>query len=199
MRASAWIHENLSRSRLSFVGWTQHLYEAWRQRAQQYAAYPCWARRSSFAQPTNTISQTGFSYVEVLVAMFILAIAIVPAMEAIQIGIQGAGIHQQTTQQHYALLTRMETVMAEAYGNLLTAAETAGNNSTASSFSDPAGQNDRLIVYLSLYDADANPFTVTDANTDGDNNIFTGDSADLLWIKVELENSSYAFDSLRQR
>ncbi len=141
----------------------------------------------------------GFSYVEVLVALFILSIAIVPAMEAMQSGIQGTGIHQQTTQQYYALLSRMETVMSESYSLLLTAAETAGNASTPSSLSDSAGQPDRLIVYLSLYDADADPFTVTDSNNDGDNNIYTGDSSNLLWLKVELENSAYAFESLRQR
>ena len=151
----------------------------------------------SLSQPTE--STRGFSYVEVLVAMFILAIALVPAMQALQSGIQGAGIHQQTTQQHYALLARMEAMLAESYANLLTAAETAGNNSTPSSYSDTVGQTDRIVVYLSLYDADADPFTITDPNNDGDNNIYTGDTTGLLWLKVQLENSPYAFESLRQR
>lgn len=141
----------------------------------------------------------GFSYLEVLVALFILSIAIVPAMEAMHSGIQGTGIHQQTAEQHYALLTRMETVMTESYGTLLAIAEAAGNASTPSSLSDSAGQTDRLIVYLSLYDADADPFTVTDPNNDGDNNVYTGDSSNLLWIKIALENSAYAFESLRKR
>lgn len=141
----------------------------------------------------------GFSYVEVLVSLFILSIAIVPAMEALQSGIQGTGIHQQTAEQHYALLTRMESVMAESYGTLLATAEAAGNPSTPSSLSDSEGQTDRLIVYLSLYDADADPFTVTDLNNDGDNNVYTGDSSNLLWLKVALKNSAYAFESLRQR
>jgi prepilin-type N-terminal cleavage/methylation domain-containing protein len=60
-------------------------------------------------------TQQGFSYVEVLVAMFILAIAIVPAMESIQSGIQGAGIHESLTRQHYALIKRMEEVQADSY------------------------------------------------------------------------------------
>ena len=141
----------------------------------------------------------GFSYVEVLVALFILSIAIVPAMEALQSGIQGTSIHQQTTIQHYALVARMESVMAESYSTLLTSAETSSNASTPSNLSDPAGQVNRVIVYLSLYDADTDPFIVTDANTDGDNNSYTGDSSNLLWLKVELENSAYAFESLRQR
>ncbi|MCK5190236.1 MAG: type II secretion system protein, partial [Methylococcales bacterium] len=65
---------------------------------------------SRLQEQCNT--QQGFSYIEVLVAMFIIAIALVPAMEALQSGIQGAGIHQQTTQQHYLLLSRMENLMA---------------------------------------------------------------------------------------
>lgn len=143
--------------------------------------------------------QNGFSYMEVLVALFILSIAIVPAMEGIQTAIQGAGIHQQSSQQHYALIARMENIMAESYANLLAAAETATNATTASSYSDPAGQVDRILVYLSLYDADADPFTIADANTDLDNNIYTGETANLLWIKVELENTVFNFESLKQR
>jgi type II secretory pathway pseudopilin PulG len=147
----------------------------------------------------NLRIQRGFSYVEVLVAMFIIALTMVPAMDALQSGMQGAVIHQQSTQQHYALLNRMETMMAESYGSLLLAAETAGNSTTATSYSDPGGQTDRIVVYLSLYDADVDPFILIDPNTDGDNNIYTGDTARLLWIKVQLENSAYAFESLRSR
>lgn len=128
-----------------------------------------------------------------------IATALVPALEALQSGIQGAGIHQQSTQQQYALLNRMETLMAESYGNLLTAAATAGNSTTLSSYSDPAGQTNRLLVYMSLYDADANPFTLTDPNTDSDNNLYTGSTARLLWLKVQMENSAYAFETLRWR
>ena len=152
---------------------------------------------SRLQEQCNT--QQGFSYIEVLVAMFIIAIALVPAMEALQSGIQGAGIHQQTTQQHYLLLSRMENLMATSYGDLLIAAETAGNATTPSSYSDPAGQSERIIVYLSLYDADADPFTIADPDTDADNNIYTGDTANLLWIKVQLENSAYEFESLRSQ
>lgn len=141
--------------------------------------------------------QQGFSYVEVLIAMFIIAIAIVPAMEALQSGIKGAGVHQQSSKYHYALLGRMETMMAESYVNLLTAAQTAGSSTTASSYSDPSGQADRIVIYLSLYDADADPFVIADPNNDADNNLYTGDTANLLWIKVQLENTAYSFESLR--
>ena len=141
----------------------------------------------------------GFSYVEVLVAVLLMAIMVVPAMEAIKAGLKGAEFHESVTSQQYALQSRMEEMLAEAYGSLLAAAQTAGSNSVATSFSDTAGSTDRIIVYLALYDADADPFVIADLNNDGDSNIYTGDTSDLLWIKVELENSVFALETLRVR
>jgi prepilin-type N-terminal cleavage/methylation domain-containing protein len=143
--------------------------------------------------------QCGFSYVEVLVAMFILAIAIVPAMEAIQSGIQGAGVHESLARQQYALIKRMEEVQAESYGNLLDSAQIAGNALTSSSYSDLAGQTERVIVFLALYDVDADPFTLVDPDNDGDADIYTGDTSNLLWLRVELENSALNLETLVSR
>ena len=143
--------------------------------------------------------QYGFSYIEVLVAMFILAIAIVPAMEAIQSGLQGAGIHESLTRQHYALIKRMEEVQADSYINLLSSAQTAGNATIPSSYSDPAGQTERVLVFLALYDADADPFTLVDPDNDGDADVYTGDSSDLLWLRVALENSAQSMETLISR
>ncbi|MEH6503307.1 MAG: type II secretion system protein [Cycloclasticus sp.] len=142
----------------------------------------------------------GFSYIEVMVAVFILAVAIVPAMEALQSGIQGADIHESLTHQHYAVNKRMEELMAEPYGPLLSAAEAATNATTPTSFSDPAAPADRVVVLLSLYDAgDDDPFTIIDSNSDGDGDIYTGDTSNLLWIRVEIENTAVAVESLRNR
>lgn len=144
-------------------------------------------------------TQQGFSYVEVLVAMFILAIAIVPAMESIQSGIQGAGIHESLTRQHYALIKRMEEVQAESYGNLLASAKTAGSSTTPGSYSDVAGQSERVLVFLALYDADPDPFTLIDSNTDADGDLYTGDTSNLLWLRVALENSAQSLETLISR
>lgn len=141
----------------------------------------------------------GFSFVEVLVAILLIAITIVPAMEAIQAGIKGAEVHKSASTQHYKLQSQMEEMLAKSYGNLLSAAQTAGSNSVPASYSDAAGSTDRVIVYLALYDADADPFVIADPNTDGDNNIYTGSTSDLLWIRVELEKSAYAYETLRVR
>lgn len=146
-----------------------------------------------------TADQQGFSYVEVLVAMFILAIAIVPAMDAIQSGIQGAGIHESLTRQHYALIKRMEEVQADSYINLLSSAQTAGNATTPGSYSDPAGQTERVLVFLALYDADADPFILVDPDNDGDADVYTGDTSNLLWLNVALENSAQSMETLISR
>ncbi len=143
--------------------------------------------------------QQGFSYVEVLVAMFILAIAIAPAMEAIQSGIQGAGIHEALIRQHYALIKRMEEIQAKPFADILSSAKIAGNGSSPSSYSDPAGQTERVLVFLALYDADTDPFTLIDPNTDADGNPYTGDTSNLLWLRIELENSAQSLETLISR
>lgn len=150
-------------------------------------------------QPPRQHRQLGFSYIEVMVALVFLAIAIVPAMEGIQSGIQGAGIHTALTRQHYALISRMEQLQAEDYTNLLAAAKTAGNATTPSSYSDPGGQAERVLVYLALYDADIDPFTLVDPDNDADANIYTGDTSNLLWLKVELEKSIQSMQTLVTR
>ncbi len=143
--------------------------------------------------------QQGFSYVEVLVATFILAVAIVPAMEALQSGIQGAAVHESLTQQHSAITTKMENMLSEPYASLLSAAQAAGNANTPSSYSDPAGSADRVLVFVALYDADADPFTLIDPNNDGDSNIYTGDSSNLLWLRVAVEGTEQSLQSLVSR
>ena len=60
----------------------------------------------------------GFSYVEVLVASTLIAIALVPAINALQTGILSAGIHQSLTNQHYQRLKKMEEITAEPFANL---------------------------------------------------------------------------------
>ncbi len=143
-------------------------------------------------------TQQGISYIEVMLAIALLAIALVPALQAVQTGIQSAAVHENLTREHYRILSRLQSVSVESFPVLMEVADTAGSFSTASGFSDPAGQDDRVLVYLSLYDADnqdsdGNAFTVADNNIDGDNNPYTTDPSDeppsLLWLRVTIENS----------
>lgn len=143
--------------------------------------------------------QQGFSYIEVLVAMMLIAITLVPAMDALQTGILSADIHQTLAVEHYARLKKMEGLQTEPFTNLLTAAKAVANSTTATSYSDAVGIANRSLVYIALYDADANPFTITDANTDNDNDVYTGNTANLLWVKVVTENSAQGLETLISR
>ena len=58
------------------------------------------------------------------------------------------------------------------------------------SYSELAGSPGRLLVYLSNYDGD---------NADADGDPFTGTEPDLLWIRVEIEDSVHALETVRAR
>ena len=75
----------------------------------------------------------GFTYVEVLVAALLLAIAIAPALEALQTGLLSSRVHQDATEEHYHLLGKPEEVLAEPFSALDAAALAAGGPSIATS------------------------------------------------------------------
>ena len=135
--------------------------------------------------------QSGFFYVEVLVATLLIAISLAPAIEALQPGIQGSGIHQSLAIDHYGLGAKMEITLAEPFSALLSVADATGNPATPTSYSDTLTTSDgRALtrnVYLSRYDGD---------NADGDGNGFTGTDDDLLWIKIEIEGTGLTLESL---
>jgi prepilin-type N-terminal cleavage/methylation domain-containing protein len=141
----------------------------------------------------------GFSYVEVLVAITLIAIALAPAMDALQTGIMSANVHQTLTVEHYLRLKKMEELQAEPFSKLLDAAEDALNNTTPTGYSDAAGATNRRLIYIALYDADADPFTITDSNKDGDNDLYTGNTSNLLWVKVVTEGSAQGLETLISR
>ena len=148
--------------------------------------------------------QQGISYVEVLVAIVLVAITLVPALEALQSGIKGADIHEDYVVDHYQLVSKFEEVLAKPFGTLLNESAAVGNSATASSYSDAGGTANRRIVYLSYYDAgdsdgDGDPFTILDANTDGDNNPYTGTDIGLLWVSAEIEGTVHTMETLVSR
>ncbi len=98
--------------------------------------------------------------------------------------------------QHYQRLKKMEEVSAEPFANLLAAAKSAANKTTATSYSDAPGTQDRRVVYIALYDADADPFVLIDPNTDLDFDLYTGSTANLLWIRVETEGTAQGIETL---
>ena len=130
----------------------------------------------------------GFSYTEVLVATFILAISLVPAIEALQTGVQGSVFHAAKANQHYRLTGRLEEVLAQPFSELEQAADTAGGPGViVDSFSDASGTERRRLVYLARYDAD---------NADADDDPFTGTDHGLLWVRVQIEGTNDALETL---
>ena len=132
--------------------------------------------------------QQGLTYVEVLIATVLMVVALVPAIDALRPAIQGSGIHQSETALHYHLTAGLEDVLARPFATLDTEAQALGDPTAVSPlFSDTAGSTDRRLVFLSRYDAD---------NADGDNDQFTGTDQGLIWVRVEVETTSHALETL---
>jgi hypothetical protein len=116
--------------------------------------------------------------VEVLLATALLALALVPALEALEIGVRGGGVHEAEVALHYRALGALEEVLAQPFSDL--EAEEIAAGGAASAYSDPPGTEDRRLVYLSGYDAD-------------------GDSIDdpgLLRVRVEIEATAHLLETL---
>ena len=144
--------------------------------------------------------QSGLTYVEVLIAAVLIAIALVPALQSLHTGMLGADVHSSSVNQHYATLARLEEVLAEPYSLLTAAAATAGDYKTPTTYSDTAGTPDRVVVYVALYDADdadkdGNAFTVPDPDVDKDGNPYTGYTGP-LWVRAEVEGSVIGLETL---
>lgn len=137
--------------------------------------------------PTSRPGQSGLSYVETLIAVTVLGVALVPALEMLTTALRSGAVGEAVLQDQQRLATRMETVRAEPFATLDTAALAAGSPTTPSSYSDPGGGPARVLVFLSRYDAD---------NADGNGNPFNGTDPGLLWVRVAIENTSYDLTTL---
>ncbi|MFK7816960.1 MAG: hypothetical protein AB8B92_11555 [Gammaproteobacteria bacterium] len=135
-------------------------------------------------------AQTGFSYIEVLVVGILISVTLVPALEALQGAVTGSELHERVTTQQYHLRNKLEEVLAKSFDELDAAAIVAGDHTVVTGFSDALGTSDRRLVYLSKYDGD---------NADSDNDSFTGVDDDLLWLRVEIENTPYMFETLTNK
>ena len=137
---------------------------------------------------TGRRKQFGLTLVEVLVTIVLLAVLLVPAINALQSGVVGTQVHGDVSASTLRLAAQLEELLAEPFASLSDAAIAAGSRSTPSSYSEAAGTPGRLVVYLSFYDGD---------NQDSDNDPFTGTEPDLLWIRVDIENSVHSLQTVR--
>ena len=134
-------------------------------------------------------AQSGFSYLEVLVATILIAIMLVPALDAMQSGIQGSSIHAELARNQYRMISSMEQTLALPFSELLEQADLVADSTVLipPPFSDPAGTESRRLVFLARYDGD---------NADTDDDPFTGTDAGLLWLRVTIEDSPHALETV---
>lgn len=133
--------------------------------------------------------QAGLSYIEVIVATLLLTIALVPMMDALKPGLQGAQIHQAHAQTHFVLKGKLEQVLAEPFDDLDAAATAAGDFNIATTYSDLAAPVPHQ-VYIWRWDVD---------NADTDDDEFTGGEDDILWIRVATADDQAELHTLISR
>lgn len=131
--------------------------------------------------------QSGISYIEVLIAAALIAVSLVPMMDAVRTATISTGVHEEAAVQNLHLIAILEDVLAEPFSSLEAVATATGSESILTSYSDSAGSNNRRLVFLSLYDGD---------NADTDNNPFTGTDQGLMWVRVEIEGTAQTIETL---
>ncbi len=135
--------------------------------------------------------EKGFSYVEVLVAVILIALTLIPAISAVFGGVQGGDIHEIRAVDHYRISGKLEEVLAKPFDELQAAADAAGGPGViVAAYSDAAGTERRLLVFLARYDGD---------NADADDDNFTGVDDGLLWARVQIENTLEGMETLTKR
>lgn len=132
----------------------------------------------------------GFSYIEVLIAMTLIAVCLVPAIEALQSGIRSSAPQSDYSRDRFGTQEKMEEVLSAPFSSLAAAALTAGGATVASSYSDLSGTVGRRLVFLAPYDGD---------NADGDSNPFSGGDDGLLWVRVATEDGGIGMETLTRR
>lgn len=130
---------------------------------------------------------SGFSYVEVMIAAVIVAIALVPGMRALSSGFASTDAHLRFTEEYFHITTRLEELLALPLSDLEAEALRVGSPTLSTDYSDASGASMRRVIYLSRYDAD---------NADGDDNRFTGVDEGLVWIKIQLEGTTVELETL---
>jgi Tfp pilus assembly protein PilV len=80
---------------------------------------------------------TGFAYVEILVAVLLLAVCALPAANAVRNALSAADGVPARAYQLRCMRDLMETVLAEPYPNLLAAMQAAKAGASKPTYSDP--------------------------------------------------------------
>ena len=114
--------------------------------------------------PRRGAQQHGFSYVEVMVSVVLLAVLLVPAMQALQSGI-GNGATPSMAARPQLLRAKMEEVLSKQFPDLYAATYIPGGNTAGpdATFSETTGTSaDRRTVVLYRYDASTKALSIAD-------------------------------------
>lgn len=137
---------------------------------------------------SRPLRQNGFTYVEVVLSVVLLAVLLVPALQALQTGISG-GATPMLAASGPTLRGKMEEVIAIPFGDLYAQTYLPGGNTNAinATYSDAPAAVNRRVVVLYRYDATAKALSASD----------TG----LLYVSVyyESEGSANALNTLTGR
>ena len=134
----------------------------------------------------------GFSYIEALVAIVLLAIVAVPAADAVKTGLDASRIAAAKSQELRCMKNAMETVLAEPYQNLWNAAI---GRTVRSSYSRPLDAAcPARDVFISKYKLLVNGTPQFDPKGDEEEL-----EAVLLYVTVSSPQTSYTFTTLVAR
>jgi type II secretory pathway pseudopilin PulG len=137
----------------------------------------------------------GFSYLEMLAAVLLLALCAAPAADAVKTALAAPTIAGAKMRELRCMKNQMETVLAEPYQNLWNAAR---GQQLATSYSRPADANcGARNVYIAKYQAEYGkapvflpyPDTATEIQLE----------AVLLYVTVSSPATSYTFTTLVAR
>jgi len=122
----------------------------------------------------------GFAYVEVLVAVVLLALCAVPAANAVKHALNTADIAPARAMALRCMRDKMESVLAEPYENLLT----AQNGTQKTAYSEKATANGCVAreVYIGVYQQNGSDDTAK--------------STALLRVDVVSPDTNYSFTTL---
>ena len=141
-------------------------------------------------RPSSSLQQHGFAYLEVMLSAVLLAVLLVPALRALQTGVNG-GATPAMAARSPALSAKLEEVLSHPFPDLYAETYKSGGALVASTgvndnLSDAAGA-DRRVVVLYRYNMAAKASSIGD----------TG----LLYVSVyyEAEGSANALSTLAGR
>lgn len=127
----------------------------------------------------------GSAYLEVLVALVLVVMALVPALQALQSAVRGSSIVGEVAARDALLRAKMEEVLAKPFDMVNAETFLSGGNTTTSvsaALSDPSSPDRRIVI---LYRTDGSAVSNSD----------TG----LVRVRVAWEGGGTALETLKSK